>query len=267
MNTSPTLTPQHKDQFIQDGYIVMRGLIPLDVVNIARQQIQESLQVDENDPATWVGKNVVWDEEARAATVPCRTPQIESVAEQLVGPHFVPGLCFSPYLETRGEADPLIQGFIPVLQFPTPGAAQWVRPSGWHIDGMKHTTLWPDKHFLIVFAYLNDVPAHGGATTILPGSHRQVFEHWVTTQHPGSTVPPDLPYAEPIPMPGQAGDVIFMHYLTVHSGSENRSAHIRYGLNTAVMPDPQQPYERKAGSPRPNWTPLDWTLRTDNLPS
>ena len=39
-------------------------------------------------------------------------------------------------------------------------------------------------------------------------------------------------------MAGGAGDVIFMHYLTVHSGSANRSDRIRVGLNTAVMPDP-----------------------------
>ena len=39
----------------------------------------------------------------------------------------------------------------------------------------------------------------------------------------------------------------------------------RSGLNTAVMPDPERPYSRKSGPPQPDWTPLDWTLRTDVL--
>lgn len=265
MDNPAIVTPQQKQQFITDGYIIRRGLMPPDVVSTAREQIIEALAIDERDAATWAGKQVAWQEKARDATVPCRTPDLEAVAAQLVGPGFAPGICYSPYLEARGEADPLVRGFIPVLQFPTPGAREFVSPNGWHIDGMKRTTLWPDKHFLVVFAYLNDVPVYGGATTIRPGSHRQVFEHWLATQQPGSTIPPDLPYAAPKPLLGQAGDVIFMHYLMAHSGSENRSDHIRYGLNTAVMPDPLRSYERKTGPPQSHWTPLDWTLRTDNL--
>ena len=74
---------------------------------------------------------------------------------------------------------------------------------------------------------------------------------------------PNLPYAPPLPLEGHAGDVIFMHYLLVHSGSANHASHIRVGLNTAVMPDPEQSYVRKNGPPQPDWTPLDYTLRTD----
>lgn len=57
----------------------------------------------------------------------------------------------------------------------------------------------------------------------------------------------------------------FMHYLTVYSGSANRSAGIRVGLNTAVMPDPRRPYQPRKGPPAPDWTPLDRTLRTDSI--
>jgi len=152
-----------------------------------------------------------------------------------------------------------------VLTFPTPGPPRFEPPKGYHIDGLHLTTLWPDKHYLIVFAYLTDVAEHGGATTVLPGSHRQVFENWVRAGHPDMSRPPDLDYAAPRPLPGEAGTVIFMHYLTVHSGSVNHSDTIRVGLNTAVMPDPAQPYRRPVGAPGPGWTPLDRTLRTDNL--
>lgn len=262
---SPLLSEAQTRQFIQDGYTVVRGLLPPDVVTSTREALLSAMEIDPNDPATWTGKSLSPDLAVIALTAPCRTPEVEAVAEQLVGPWFVPRLCHSPYLESRGVTPAVIEGYIPVLNFPTPGPHQFQKPAGYHIDGMHLTTLWPEKHFLIVFAYLSDVAEYGGATSVLPGSHRQVFEHWVREGHPGSTHPPDLAYADPMPLAGKAGDVLFLHYLMVHSGSANHSEQIRLGLNTAVMPDPERPYQRKTGPPALDWTPLDYTLRTDSL--
>jgi hypothetical protein len=253
------------EQFIRKGYLAARGLLPPGIVESVRTELLEAMGIDAEAPATWEGKTLSTDPAVLALTARCRTEAVEAVAEQLVGPHFVRGLCHSPYLESRGVSPALIPGYIPVLNFPTPGPRQFQRPGGYHIDGMDRTTLWPDHSFLVVFAYLTDVAEYGGATTLLPGSHRQVFEHWVRTGDPGSTHPPALEYAEPVPVSGRAGDILFMHYLMVHSGSANHSDQIRVGLNTAVMPDPAHPYQRQQGGPQPDWTPLDSTLRTDNV--
>jgi phytanoyl-CoA hydroxylase len=254
-----SLTEEQRAQFIREGYIQVPGLIPPDLAASTRERLLAALEIDPEDPETWSGKNVVSDPRALALTEPCRTPAVEAVAQELVGPQFARGRCLSPYLEAKG-LEPAIRGYIPVLNFPSPGPPEFERPCGFHIDGMHRTTLWPDHCFLIVFIYLSDVAVHGGATTVLPGSHRQVFEHWLAAGHPGSTHPPALTYAEPRPLPGRAGDAIFMHYLLVHSGSANHSARIRVGLNTAIMPDPERPYQPKSGPPGPDWTPLDWTL-------
>ena len=162
-------------------------------------------------------------------------------------------------------APAVIKGYIPVLNFPRPGPRQFQKPAGYHIDGMHLTTLWPEKHFLVVFAYLTDVAEYGGATAVLPGSHRQVFEHWVREGHPGSTHPPELEYADPVPLAGRAGDVLFLHYLMVHSGSANHSEQIRVGLNIGRDAGPEPALPGKTGAPGPDWTPLDYTLRTDTL--
>jgi hypothetical protein len=261
----PLLSEAQTRQFIQDGYTVARGLLPPDTVSDTREALLASMGIDVHDPATWPGKSISSDLSVIALTARCRTPEVEAVAKQLVGSGFLPGQCQSPYLESRGVSPAVITGYIPVLNFPSPGPRQFQKPAGYHIDGMHLTTLWPEKHFLIVFAYLTDIAEYGGATTILPGSHRQVFEQWVREGHPGSTHPPDLAYADPVPLAGNAGDVLFLHYLTVHSGSANHSDQIRVGLNTAVMPDPDCPYQRKPGAPEPGWTPLDYTLRTDTI--
>jgi hypothetical protein len=253
------------DGFIRDGFVVVRGLLARELVAETRERLLAALEIDEGNPESWTGKNVIGDPTALALTAACRTEAVEAVAAELVGPQFLRARAFSPYLEARGADDPYIDGYIPVLNFPAPGPRELVRPRGYHIDGMRWTTLWPVWHYLIVFAYLTDTAEYGGATAVLPGSHRQVFEHWHRIGHPGSTVPPELDYADPVPFVGAAGDVLFMHYLAVHSGTPNHSDHIRVGLNTAVLPDPAASYQRKHGGPAPDWTPLDYTLRTDTM--
>jgi hypothetical protein len=258
------LSPAQKEQFIRDGYVVVPGLLSADVVASVRHEIETALGLDPDDAATWKGPTVAY--QIHALTTPCRTAELEAAASELVGPHFLRGECFSPYLDSLG-LDPVVQGYIPVLNYPRPGPPKFVKPNGFHIDGIHTATLWPDKHYLVILAYLSDTPEYGGATAVRPGSHRQLFAHWITqgvTPGPNELLA-DLPYAEPIPVPGKAGDVIFMHYLTVHSGSNNHSDHIRFALNGVIQPDPAHPYTPKPGPPQPDWTPLDWTLRTDIL--
>ena len=265
-STQPLIPTEQRAQFIQDGYIRVSGLIPSDVVSSTRAGLLERMGVNPDNPDTWAGKSMSTDPDAIAFTEACRTPLIEAAAAELVGADFIPGVTYSPFLDSQGVSPATLRGFIPVLSFPKPGPPAFEPPtSGYHIDGMHAVTVWPEKFFLVVFAYLSDTAAHGGATTVRLGSHRQVFEHWLAIGNKGNTAPPALDYADPVPLPGKAGDVIFMHYLLVHSGSTNHDAHIRVGLNTAVMPDPERPYQRKPGPPHPDWTPLDWSLRTDTL--
>ena len=267
-NAAPStiISAEQREQFIRDGYVCVSGLISPEVVRATHDGLLDRLGISPAAPDTWEGKNMSTDPGAVALTEACRTPGIEAAAAELVGPGFLPGVTYSPFLAARGISPSVLHGFIPVMSFPKPGPPVFEVPTtGYHIDGMHAVTLWPDKFFLVVFVYLSDTAVHGGATTVRPGSHRQVFEHWRATGEKGDTTPPTLAYADPLPLAGKAGDVIFMHYLLVHSGSANHASHIRVGLNTAVMPDPERPYQRKMGSPQPHWTPLDWTLRADNL--
>lgn len=265
------LTDAQKQQFIRDGYVRVPGLLPVNLVAQTKMRLLESLGIHENDLQTWQNKPSYPDEDAvLATTVPARTPTFEMVAEQLVGPDFLRGVCYSPFLDERNKHPVIRGGFIPVLTYPTPSAAAprtFTPParSGYHIDGGDPVTTWPGLNFLAVMAYLSDTPAYGGATVVRPGSHRQVFAHWVGTGDRGSRRVPDLPFADPVPVEARAGDVVFMHYLLVHSGSANHADHIRVGMNTAVMPNPARPYRPQSGPPQPGWTPLDHTLRTDNI--
>ncbi len=263
-----TLTNTQKTQFIEEGYVVVPGLLSPDLVAETKRRLLESMEIDENDPDSWTDKpSVRQDAEVIAVTEAARTREFEQVTAELVGENFLRGICFSPNLEWNGQP-PMCRGYIPVLTYPTPGEKRFVPPPSYHIDGGKYGTTYPERYFLAVMAYLSDVCEYGGATAVRPGSHRQVFENWLANEHipedPFAIVP-SLEYADPIPVTANAGDVCFMHYLMVHSGSENRADTIRIGMNTAVMPDPVNPYVPRIGKPTASWTPMDYTLRTDNL--
>lgn len=233
------LTDAQKDAFVADGFVRVAGLIPPETVAATRAALLESMGVREDAPDTWRGlPGIVRDIPALRRQIAvadvCRTDALLEAAAELAGPIARDG-CYSPYLESLGEPPRLYEGFIPVVSWPVDGPPAFETPTGWHIDGIHRVTLWPTDHALVPFVYLNDVAVHGGATVVRPGSHRQVFAHGLTTGWNGETLP-DLPYADPLPIPGDAGDVLFLHYLTVHSGSRNFDRRIRVGLNAAIRP-------------------------------
>ena len=265
VDDAPLLTDAQRAQFVREGYVKVSGLIPPAVVAQTRERLWDALGMSPEDPRTWPEEAVTFPYQAHPLTAPCRTSRLEAAAAELVGPHFLRGECYSPVLAAR-TGSPMTPGFIPVLNFPRPGPPAFVPPtSGDHVDGMDTVTLWPGMLSLIVFAYLTDTAAYGGATAVRPGSHRQVFAHWRgRDEAPTSdTIFAGLSLAEAVPLPGAAGDVIFMHYLLVHSGSANHSDHVRVGLNCVIQPDPALPYLPKSGPLQADWTPMDGTLRTD----
>lgn len=266
MVAATTVSPlgnEQIEQFVRDGFVLVSGLIPPEIVAATRDAL-----LDERAQATESGSGASKDParflRLMELSAPCRTDAMEATVEQLVGPRFLRGMTYSPFLETMGAEAKLYRGFIPVLRDPQPGPREFVAPASYHVDGIHRVTVWPESLYLVVFTYLTDVTAYGGATAVRPGSHRQVFDYWRAQDTPDTSVLPDLPYAAPIPVPGKAGDTIFMHYLMVHSGSTNQADVVRVGLNTSVVPDPAHPYRSRTGAPTSDWTPLDRTLRTDS---
>jgi hypothetical protein len=264
---SPHLTPEQKQQFIDDGFVIVRGLIPPEVARSTHDAILKHIENPQNEPT--INKHartrVPWA--AGPLTEVCRSREVEQVVTELVGPH-LPQISYHTGKEAVGlQAEE--RGFIPVLTMPNTECAhlekKFIEPQGWHVDGIQGTAIKPEVLMLVIFAYLNDVPEYGGATTVKPGSHRQLFAHWYQKGEMTPIADLNEEYAPSLPLPGKAGDVIFFHYLLVHSGSDNLADNIRVGINTAVHQDPEHPYEMPVGPPDETWTPFDYTLRTDNL--
>jgi len=261
------LTPEQKQQFIDDGYLILRNIVPDDVVARTRTALLDATGMTIDDPETWDRDNNIPYMHANL-TVDCINSAFWQVAEQLAGPDIYRSLVRSSPREGEEET-PDITGFIPVLIFPTPGEPKFEPGPRYHIDGLHMATLWPDVQYLTGFMYLTDVADYGGATALCPGGHRKMFEYWHRrSEIEGDLRPectPEVNFGEPVPFVGNAGDIVFMHYLLPHEATPNHSSTIRMALNGVVLPSQTRPYQRKEGPPTEDWTPLDWTLRTDNL--
>ena len=89
---------------------------------------------------------------------------------------------------------------------------------------------------MITLIYLSDVEPQGGGTMVWPGSNRKFRS--IAEQQPDRyshmddlrPLVADLARATPVEITPRRGDVVFIDYLMVHSGSLNRSAQPRLAL-------------------------------------
>lgn len=85
---------------------------------------------------------------------------------------------------------------------------------------------FPHTHHRVGAAifHFDDAPEEKGCIRVVPGSHRQgPRDH----DPEGGFHLPDLPFETSVPVPAEAGDVIFFSYLTVHGSGVNVSHEAR----------------------------------------
>jgi hypothetical protein len=267
---STILSAEQREQFIKDGYVVVSGLVPEDVINECRDKICAKLDLSLTDSSTWPQEERKVAVEAFGLASDCHNEKVADVVQELVGEYSLRGKSISSVLDRMGK-HPYGRGFGPVLAFPREGEKRFDAEShkgvGYHVDGIHLASLWPKKLAAVAMLYLHDVESYGGATVVSPGSHRLIFEHWYSSgrEPEWNEILADLDFPPPVAIAGKAGDIVFMHHLTAHSGSANHDNKVRLGLNANFALDPAKPYVRKFGPPTEDWTPLDYTLRTDNI--
>jgi phytanoyl-CoA dioxygenase PhyH len=107
--------------------------------------------------------------------------------------------------------------------FMTPPGAEI--PQGWHFDFDMPAVDHPNSRLMVkVFYVLEDVPEDGGATLVLPRSHRTLRG----AEMPNSEIPEDLPGAVKMALP--AGWAYMITGRTYHSAGNNRSNRYRHLL-------------------------------------
>ena len=202
------------DNFIANGFLVVRGAVAPDIVRACVESIERELRargVDPRDPLTW-GKAVVRFAcpEGPAFVAAGTSPALCRVYDELVGP--------DRWIRRQG-----VGGQIPV-RFPSktdPGDAGWHFDGSYDVDGQWWANVQSRGRALLALFLFTDVGELDAPTEILVGSHldvprlllpfgdRGVFHGDVKLQRATFRRPS-------VRATGRAGDVWLCHPFLVH---------------------------------------------------
>lgn len=245
----PRLTVEDKERFVQDGYLVVRGLIDAEDVREGLDLVWEHMPkhaegVERDDPTTWVDK--------RGGNIPDigQTPYAKrlvgetavfDVAEELVG---------AGALRKGG-------GFLAKPNFPR-ADKEW-RPARGHLDGYpagaNGVTSGTVGFFTVAATmYVSSVKPQGGGFTVWPGSHRahaDYFRTYPLDVNGADGIHGDL--GKGVEFVGEPGDVCFWHHWLWHTAGVNAGDGIRLALITRYSLHDMDMVRRAVGDGNP-WT-------------
>ena len=225
------LTQDQIDEFISDGYTVVRNAFSAQTAEAIRDYLWNELAeqgVRRDDPSTWknpvVRVNKTFNGEPFAGAW---TNKLWAALDDLLG-------------EGRYTA-PVGLGWWPV-SFPHLDPSPWAPPTeGWHIDGIQfhHHVNSADQGLLPLFI-LSDIKQYGGGTVVSAGSHRITARILAEAEPEGldarelSNRVTAFPIENVRELYGEAGDVALVHPFTLHARSANTGDAVRFICNPCI---------------------------------
>ena len=102
-----------------------------------------------------------------------------------------------------------------------------------------------ERHSMIAaIIHFDDAPIEKGCVRVVPGSHRRGMLPHIGTGN-WHLSPTEYPLEDAVPVPAQAGDVLFFSYLTIHGSGLNESQEARTTV-LVQMRDPSDPPSLRA---------------------
>jgi ectoine hydroxylase-related dioxygenase (phytanoyl-CoA dioxygenase family) len=252
-----TLTQHQVDDFSENGFLVLKGVLSREEADGFRQKIIDMIPRDLNIPFPWGssgGRIKPYHEGYREQET---RPGHEDDAIWDT-PEFLPLLCHQGVYETAaqliGRPDLRVQdGSIGITlrnddtslkaggrkegQVGDPSTAM---SQPLHLDpsipaSQDNYTFSPREYQVGAIFYLTDVELHGGGLHVLPGGHRRVQEECAADpkgRHRHNDWLNITGWGDTLEVTGEAGDVIISHYLLPHGASHNRRARTRVAYFT-----------------------------------
>lgn len=216
------LTYAQKQEFYQNGYVKIPGVIPQVMIDAAVRAINAS-----------VGQGI------DPAQVPiyqvrsfCPELQREPVITDLLNK--TPALALAESMIGVGKIQPVSAGQI-ALRFPT--LQDPPSPPRPHLDGMYTPTngvpAGTIRNFTMLLGIaLSDVTTpYAGNLTVWPGTHH-LYEKYFQEKGPAALLDgmPPVKIPEPVQLLAKAGDIIMAHYELAHGVAQNVSPHPRFAI-------------------------------------
>ena len=210
--------PLDVDQFVREGYLVVRSAFPTELAEECRRSAAEQLGIDLASPNTWrrpVIRGVPTGDCFRRAA---NTPRLLDAVGQLVSPD-------------AWQTRPDLGAF--VVRFPSP---EDPGDAGWHVDSSFQPpgdSRWfvnyrSRKRALLLLCLVSDVGMDDAPSRLLPGSHLEMAqllapagEEGLPGAHAGqdSEIPLPASRGGEVCATGSAGDVYVCHPFLVHAAS------------------------------------------------
>jgi len=250
------LSTAQLNQFEEEGYLLLSGLIPKDTIVQAEQAMWHSMGMDPDDPDTWehfqrpflTGFYIqkMWNEkriELFGLTHPdvlaCCTPDYLTVLNQLAERYPTIPHCKSKHPDSIWAMN----------QFPI--SAEWNMPSP-HLDGYsRDLSLDPGTFRASSLTYLTDANSHQGATMIWPEGPQRIREF--RKKNPNSsnhirsmlTQLPQIDLGEPMEVIAKQGDVLLFHHLLPHANTLNVGSSPRFAIRFMCLCFDCRPWQKK----------------------
>jgi hypothetical protein len=156
-----------------------------------------------------------------------RSPRLLDAVEQFVGPE----IYSNPVQHTRIK--------LPEHILPEASRTGLTAQVAWHQDLGVVTEDANDVDMLTVWFPITRATIENGCLAVISGSHRELALHCRSrdplTQNQ-VCIPESMVLDEGVPLPMDAGDVLFMHRQTQHSGTANRSDEVRWSFDLRYQP-------------------------------
>jgi hypothetical protein len=229
------LSTGQKQQFKEQGYLVLPGALPQEAVAAALQTT--NAVIGQCLKATWAEAEQREPKEPRPRVQPCGPDySTESAHLNLVNEAPVRPLIES-LLDNENNA-PITHVQV-ASRFPSPPGTEVKAPNP-HLDGwLNPVKIQPFS--LLVGAVLSDIPQeYMGNFTVWPGTPNLFADYYnertdeqlqqeAEARVLKTGIPPiELP--EPVQITVRAGDLILVHYCVAHSVAPNVSPYVRYAL-------------------------------------
>jgi ectoine hydroxylase-related dioxygenase (phytanoyl-CoA dioxygenase family) len=231
--------------FLDNGYLVVRDCVDLDVAAHWVEQAYGRLGYRRDDPGTWA-KDIVWMDHHNRLPVREVAPRAWDVILDVVGGEErlepqVMGI-ESQHFSTINSFE-WSDSFI--VNFRRGADKPWEPPSagspGWHKDGsyFRHF-LDSREQALLPIVLWSDMRHQGGGTFIAPDSVRVVARF--LAERPEGVAPGEFPFQELIgqcrrfeEVTGRAGDFVILHPFMLHASSQNVLGVPRFMTNPPVV--------------------------------
>lgn len=260
MNTATLQQTNHQTRFAEDGYVVLRNLLPDSRLAPVRQAIDARVAAIRAELAAegactagpaepfarnlcFAGRHVLrygrsWTEALAGQAVHDlhRAPELLDALEPLLGP----AICGHRQFNLRPKL---------------PGQGLTVVP--WHQDTGYYGAHTAVDTIITVWMPLVAVDGDNGCMQVVPGSHRNGALNHRSGVGEGSFLEAPGSWDErAVTLAMQPGDALVMHNLLLHRSGDNRTDGIRWSIDCRFFaPDTPHAAQLQAGFPQP------WMLR------